>query len=87
MKNHLTELPNKILVGNDVIEEAGLFLKELNFSGKVLIVSGQTHTIPIKNKLNQILESEGFQVSNDVVNSTTLEEVNKIVDKSRKEIA
>ena len=83
MKNHLTELPNKILVGNDVIKEAGLFLKKLNFSGKVLIVSGQTHTIPIKDELIQILESEGFQVSNDVVNSTTLEEVNKIVDKSR----
>ena len=87
MKNHLTELPNKILVGNDVIEESGSFLKKLNFSGKVLIISGQTHTIPIKKKLIQILESEGFQVSSDVVNSTTLEEVNKIVDKSKKEIA
>ena len=41
------------------------------------------HYWTIKKKLIQILESEGFQVSSDVVNSTTLEEVNKIVDKSK----
>ncbi len=79
------ELPNRILVGYGVINEASSFLEKLGFSGRILIVSGQTATANLREKLAESLESEGFKVVTSVVSSPSIEEVQKVASSALQE--
>ncbi|MCP8318721.1 MAG: NAD(P)-dependent glycerol-1-phosphate dehydrogenase [Candidatus Methylarchaceae archaeon HK01B] len=72
------ELPRKILVGYDVIQELGDFIHDLGFGHKVLIVSGAHVKRMIGENIDELLSST--EVSWCLVDSATMEQVKRVID-------
>ncbi|MCP8303968.1 MAG: NAD(P)-dependent glycerol-1-phosphate dehydrogenase [archaeon] len=72
------ELPRKILVGYDAIQELGDFIHDLGFGQKILIISGAHVKRLIGEKIDELLSST--ESSWCLVDSATMEQVKRVVD-------
>lgn len=79
LKKHSMEFPRKVIIGENIINNLGNFLKEFSaLKKKIIIVSGQN----VKNKFEHIvtksLEDSYISFSWEVVNNPTVENAKKI---------
>ncbi|MGQ9718552.1 MAG: NAD(P)-dependent glycerol-1-phosphate dehydrogenase [Nitrososphaerales archaeon] len=74
------ELPSRILVGYDVIQELGSFLKDLGLGQKVLIISGANVKDLVGKIVGESLSSFGLSCLWHPINSATIDHVKRAVD-------
>ena len=78
-KGHLMELPNRVLIGHDIIGEFGSFLNDLGVDKPVLFVSGKNVQNVVKSSITESLEisQHKFDFSNQKYKKYILEILNE----------
>ena len=77
------QLPRSVVIGHDVLVEAGNVCKELKLSGSAVVVSGSTTRHYAGDRICEILFDEGYEVNIVEIKSTNdydIEEVRMVVN-------
>ena len=70
-KGHLMELPSRVLIGYDIIDEFGNFLKYLGIDKPVLFVSGQNVQNTVKGFVKESLENSQIKSDWHIIDNAT----------------
>ncbi len=76
---HYIELPKKVIIGDDVINELGKVIKELRLGNRVFIVTGPTVKTLVTNDVCNRLSNEGFDVELAIVKKPTINEAEGVL--------
>lgn len=83
---HLMELPRKILIGDDVLAEIGLFVKSLDSgAAQVAVITGETVMEKAGKQCKQSLAESGLKSKWHVVYDSSIDTVNRLYEKIRKD--
>lgn len=83
---HLMELPRKILIGEDVLAEIGLFVKSLDSgAAQVAVITGETVMEKAGKQCKQSLAESGLKSKWHVVYDSSIDTVNRLYEKIRKD--
>jgi glycerol-1-phosphate dehydrogenase [NAD(P)+] len=81
LKHHRMQLPREVIVGNGTIEGVAEIYFRLGFTKSALIIAGsKTYDIAGKN-VRELLEREGIEVDNFLVESATVKDVEAVEGK------
>ena len=78
----LMQLPRDVLVGHGVIEDVGYVCRDLKLTGNALIVTGSTTWNIAGKKVCDGLQSTGSNVETVLTCRTTMEEVEKVIERA-----
>ena len=70
-KGHLMELPNRVLIGHDIIGEFGSFLNDLGVDKSVLFVSGKNVQNVVKSSIIESLEISQLKSDWKIIDNAT----------------
>ncbi len=76
---HYKELPKKVIIGDDVINELGKVIKELRLGNRIFIVTGPTVKTLVTDDVYSKLCNEGFNVELAVVRKPTIDEAEGVL--------
>lgn len=80
------ELPRKILIGDDVLAEIGLFVKSLDSgAAQVAVITGETVMEKAGKQCKQSLAESGLKSKWHVVYDSSIDTVNRLYEKIRKD--
>ncbi len=80
------ELPRKILIGDDVLAEIGLFVKSLDSgAAQVAVITGETVMEKAGEQCKQSLAESGLKSKWHVVYDSSIDTVNRLYEKIRKD--
>jgi glycerol-1-phosphate dehydrogenase [NAD(P)+] len=83
---HLMELPRKILIGDDVLAEIGLFVKSLDSgAAQVAVITGETVMEKAGKQCKQSLAESELKSKWHVVYDSSIDTVNRLYEKIRKD--
>ncbi|MCH2403899.1 MAG: NAD(P)-dependent glycerol-1-phosphate dehydrogenase [Nitrososphaerales archaeon] len=71
-KGHLMELPNRVLIGHDIIGEFGSFLNDLGVDKPVLFVSGKNVQNVVKSSITESLEISQHKFDWKIIDNATI---------------
>ncbi|BFH73390.1 NAD(P)-dependent glycerol-1-phosphate dehydrogenase [Sulfurisphaera javensis] len=82
LKEHIIDLPKKVYIGYDIIENTKDYITSLNLSGPFLIVTGPLVRKIITNKVLETLRDEKLEVIE--VKIASMDEVSKVEEVAKK---
>ena len=71
-KGHLMELPNRVLIGHNIIGEFGSFLNDLGVDKPVLFVSGKNVQNVVKSSITESLEISQHKFDWKIIDNATI---------------
>src|SRR3989304_10194853 len=82
----MMELPRKVLVGQGIIGDLGIFVKDLGAVSRVLVVTGPHVRQKVGRKVEESLSSSGLTATWFVAENSTKEVAEQIAKKANSEI-
>ena len=79
------ELPNKVLIGYEVIDQLGSFIRSFGFQQKVLLVCGEYTIAHLKNRVEEFLHDHSLKPLWVRADASTLDYVKKVEELAVKE--
>lgn len=76
---HQIDLPKRVIVGSNVIQDIGIHISELDLGKRVVIVTGSSITKSYGEEVKQVLVDKGFEVWILSVDRATIDEVERVV--------
>lgn len=75
---HEIELPQKVIIGSDILEHIPTFIKNLNLGKELLVTTGpHVYNIVGKDVISLMIDSK-YEVHYDIIKSPTIEEVERL---------
>jgi glycerol-1-phosphate dehydrogenase [NAD(P)+] len=72
------ELPEKVVIGNNIINELGYFIRSLGIEGKVILVSGKVVKGCIAREVEHALKLAGLSYYWEEIKEASMNEVNRV---------
>jgi len=80
MKEHIIDLPKKIVIGEGVINKTPSYLQELGISGRILVITGPNVYNIIGKSFVDMLAEKGFDVDYKTIQSAHIDVINSIIN-------
>ena len=77
-KSKSMELPRRVVIGHDVIEDVGTVSRQLNLGERSMIVADETTVKIAGEKVREVLKAEGIRSEFFIISDATLEVVNEL---------
>jgi len=84
-KEHVIDLPKKIVIGKGVINNIPNYLRELEVGNRVLMITGPNVFNIVGKNVIEMLQDSKFEVSYKIVNNAHINTINSVIEEFKNE--